>query len=119
MWELRFEKEKYSIEAAVEKGREFPEWFINEPETFPGDEFYLDAFGDLTTERQIGFSLGQIPHSKIKQYGIDFGLDATTLDFFIRIIRSIDDKYLGWENDENKKRQNLQNNMSDSKGKRK
>ena len=54
-----------------------------------------DAFGDLSTERQIGMAVGPIPRSKIKEYGRDeLDLSGEALDRFMMTISRIDGEYL-------------------------
>ena len=61
-----------------------------------GDDFFLSAFWLLSTERQIGMELGEIPWSKVIEYGLHKGLDHDMLDPFVHIIRDMDAAYLRW-----------------------
>ena len=63
----------------------------------------MKAFWLLSTERQIGFSVGPIPVSKIDEYGEKHGFDEMTLDIFRGIIRVMDVAYLGWLEKEREK----------------
>ena len=80
-----------------------PEWVENEPELYPGDEFYIKAFGDLSTCRDIGNAIGPIPWNVIYQYAIAFDLDVDLIDPFIQIIREMDSGYLKWQSEKQKK----------------
>lgn len=56
-------------------------------------------FADLGTERQIGFGLGPIPLSKIKEYlRDDLDLDGEEYERALAIIRKMDDEYLSMVN---------------------
>jgi hypothetical protein len=68
---------------------------------YPGDIFYISAFYDLSTCREIGMALGPIPWDKIYIYSHHKGLDEDLIDPFIQIIREMDAGYLNW----NKKQQ--------------
>lgn len=69
----------------------------------PGDEFYMKAFWDLSTERQLGMGVGPIPWSRIFQYGNFYQLDEDLLDPFIQIIREMDNGYLEFQQDKKEK----------------
>jgi hypothetical protein len=56
------------------------------------------AFGDLSTERQIGMGLGPIPRSAILNYATEHGLLGDEIYRFEDIIRSIDSEYLSMIN---------------------
>lgn len=78
------------------RGQPDPEWLANQPELLPGEDFYMRAFWDLSTERQVGFTLGPIPGSLIDEYGSRNGLDFDTMDLFRAVIRMLDDAYIKW-----------------------
>lgn len=52
------------------------------------------AFNELTTERQVGMSLGSIPSSFIWAYADRNGLDGDEADHLHAIIRKVDVGYL-------------------------
>lgn len=91
---MRYKELGYSIEAGIAKGRELPNWFKNAPEPYPGDEFYLKAFYDLSSCRDIGMSLGPIPWRDILTYAIYSKLDDDLIEPFIQIIREMDSGFL-------------------------
>lgn len=66
----------------------------------PGEDFYIRAFWDLTTERQLGMAMGSIPWSKIDDYGRKSGLDSDTMDLFRVLIRELDNAYLKWASEQ-------------------
>jgi len=82
----------------LEKGRELPEWFLEEtPELAPGEEFYMRAFWRLSTMRNFG---GPIPHDKIQEYGEKAGLEEDNLETFLGVIELLDrgpEGYLAWQ----------------------
>lgn len=69
-----------------------------------GDSFYLDAFRMLSTERQIGMEIGEIPWSKIVEYGLHKGLDGDMIDVLVHVVREMDGAYLGWTGEEIRKK---------------
>jgi len=71
-----------------------PDWYENEPTKWPGDDIYLCAFWELSTERTYGQYLGPIPWSKIIFYGDRLGLDETMVVVFTRILRELDEVFL-------------------------
>lgn len=100
MWELRCARDNFSLEAAAEKGRELPSWYLEEPQLLPGDHFYLKAFRDLHTCRSHGMSLGPIPWTAVLLYAEWIELDHDLVEPFVYIIRSMDVAYQDWINKE-------------------
>lgn len=76
---------------------------MEKPELEPGEDFYIGAFWDLSTERQVGMVLGRIPYSRARAYGRRAGLRGAMLDAFWVIIRELDDGYSEWMSQEYKK----------------
>lgn len=60
--------EKVMIQHALRSGQPLPDKIENKPELKLGSYFYLQAFLDLDSERINGMDIGQIPHSKIRDY---------------------------------------------------
>ena len=75
-----------------------------EPPYVRGDEFYMRAFWELSSERQFGQAIGPIPWSKIVSYGERQGLDNTMLKVFEHVIRELDEQYLRWQRDQQQRR---------------
>lgn len=69
-----------------------------------GDEFYLRAFWELSSERQFGQAIGPIPWSKIVIYGKRKKLDDSMLAVFEFVVRELDEAYLEWQRDEQRRR---------------
>lgn len=90
---MRYERDGYTVEAALAKGRQFPEWYLEAPEELPGDEFYLTAFRDLSTGRG---PTGQIPWRDVVEYARLQGLTDDVVRAFVEIIRTMDRTYLRW-----------------------
>lgn len=78
----------------MERGAPVPEWVENAPTQFPGDDFYLRAFWDLSTQRQIGFTVGPIPALDVRQYACEMGLPSHMMELFEAVIRGLDRAYL-------------------------
>lgn len=87
---IDYEKEKRIIDECNRLGEKIPDRIANRPVIEQYMMFYIDAFFELTTERQIGFVEGPIPLSAIHRYAdrlemnseerIDFHLFITRLD---------------------------------------
>lgn len=86
------------MEAAIRKGRELPQWYLDEPPVQLLDDFYLRCFWDLDTERY--FSNGPIPVTRIREYGYQFDLDADIINQFVDLIRTMDAAHDKWVSDE-------------------
>jgi len=80
-------------------GGRLPDWFYDEPVHLPGDELYITAFWELSSERTYGQYLGPIPWGKIIFYGDRLKLDETMMIVFVRILRALDEAFLADQRD--------------------
>ena len=94
------QRDGFSVEAAVIKGRKLPSWLEDEPQLLPGDDFYLRAFWELSTCRSSGFGIGPIPWRDIVAYADYAGMDSELVDGFVMIIRRIDAAFMKWSEQE-------------------
>lgn len=85
------------MEAGIKKGRPLPEWVLEAPDLAEGDDFFLKAFWDLSTGRQVGMATGPIPWRDILQYASYSGLERDVADAFVVIIRSMDAGFMEWQ----------------------
>lgn len=69
----------------------------------PGEEFYLEAFWSLSTERQVGQALGRIPWSRAMLYAVKEGVEPDMLGPFWRILYEMDTGYLEHQRNEHDK----------------
>ena len=70
----------------------------------PGEEWYLEAYWTLSTERQIGgMAVGSIAWSAVIRYGSYSGLDRSMLDHFWTIISTMDSGYMKWMSDQHER----------------
>lgn len=92
------------IDRAIEMGTSLPEWFLSQPILLPGEEFYLNAFMDLSGDRSVGMGPGPIPWTVMVKYAQFKGIDEDFIDYFTRILRIIDSRYIEWQNAESEKR---------------
>ena len=99
---MRLQRDGFSIDAAARKGRKFPDWYLDQPAIFPGDEFYLRAFYHLSSCRR--FQGGPIPWELIAQYAAGWQLAPDMVETFATVIPMMDNAYLEWWEAENKKR---------------
>lgn len=87
----------WQVSVAIEKGRSPPSWYEDmEPDIHEGDDFYLKAFNELSTCRQIGSSTGPIPWRDIVAYAERAGLDEDMERIFSAVIKEMDAGYLDW-----------------------
>lgn len=85
------------------KGRELPQWYLDEPVLLPSDGFYLKAFGELNTCRgPTGFGISEIPWTAIVQYGHHVGLEDDMIDALVVVIRKMDEKFRSWHEEQAK-----------------
>lgn len=81
-------------------GQEAPE-SLHPPELHDVEVAYWVAFGELSSDRQIGMGQGPIPHSSIANYALrGSGLEV---EFFLPIIRAMDRAYLSHKDGAGKK----------------
>lgn len=100
---MRYNRDGYSVEAAIVKGRALPEWYLDEPQLQIGDHFYITAFSDLNSCRQVGMGVGEIPWDKVIEYGRYKGLDDTMMEVFRIIMKEMDRAFLRWQDKERDK----------------
>lgn len=55
---------------------------------------WLEAFWELSSERQLGFGYGKIPHSAIVQWSIKNDHDEDDAESFLGVIRAMDQVWL-------------------------
>lgn len=97
---MRWQRDGFVVAASQERGQPLPDWVIEEPILISGDAFYMKAFSELSTCRQIGMSLGPIPWRDMLLYAQYHCLDSFTIDLFISIIKAMDTFYLDWHRKE-------------------
>lgn len=103
--DLRLERDRFSIEAGLTKGRPLPRWFEEAPDPRPEDEFYLRAFYDLSSCRSVGFAIGPIPWRDIVHYADWVGLETDVAAAFVVVIRAMDSGFLEWQEKEQERLQ--------------
>ena len=91
---MRYQRDGFSVKAAITKGRPLPTWYVNRPEVVLFEDFYLQAFFDLCTTRVSADGLSPIPWDKILLYAEHSKLERDNYAFFCRLIRSMDAAYL-------------------------
>ena len=94
---MRYQRDGYSVEAAIRKGRSLPAWYLLWTEPLPGDDWFMGAFWDLSTERPIGMGSGPIPWSALLRYAAYAGLTPGTMLLFRTVIHAMDREYLKWQ----------------------
>jgi len=96
LWELRVRRDGWSVEEGLVKGREPPDWYLDQPELLRGDELFMRAYWVLDSERPSGFGLCRIPWSKTIAYGERIGLERDVCDMLWTVVSAMDFGYLGF-----------------------
>lgn len=82
------------IRQLEQHGIELPQDLAQPPELSAGLEWYLEAWQELSHDRQIGFGLGPIPGSAIRAFAEYHRLDDTERDDLMHLIRRLDQVFL-------------------------
>ena len=87
--------EQKILEDCYRLRRPLPQAIREAPELNLGLEFAYQAFWELTTCRPVGFGVGAIPWSAIREYALAYGVDEEE-DFseFTLLIRAMDRVYV-------------------------
>ncbi len=96
-------KEGWAAEVLMERGVPAPDWIEDEPVKMWSDGFYMKAFHELSTERQLGFTVGPIPMSAIRSYPGLEALSPAMIVLFETVIQRMDSTYRDWAESERKK----------------
>lgn len=75
----------------------------NAPVLLPGLEFYMTAFMDLSSCRQIGFDVGPIPFTAVSEYASRYDITGEQFHVFWALIKQMDAAYLKHRADSRKK----------------
>ncbi|URA06804.1 tail chaperonin [Xanthomonas phage Langgrundblatt2] len=79
---------------AIRAGQPIPARIANAPELHIGLELFINAFFDLDTERQAGYSIGPIPWSKIKEYAFAYSFDADLTEDLFYFVKALDNAHM-------------------------
>lgn len=83
-----------------------PAWYTaGAPRLAAGAQIYIDAFWELSTERDFGYAMGPIPWSKIMEYADRAGLDAVMNRVFLKVVRELDEEYQKIQKNNQKQRE--------------
>lgn len=96
MWELEVSEKRYVIEASEARGVDPPEFLRDVPLLLEHDQFYLDAFWQMSTCRQSGWSIGPIPWDAVVRFAEFVGLDTEMFPVFLSVTRALDSAFLEW-----------------------
>ncbi len=78
----------------LDLGRPVPSGYLNQPEIEVEYQFFYEAFWELSSDRQSGMSVGQIPSGSIARFASDLEMDTDAADFLRAVLRSLDNIYL-------------------------
>lgn len=86
-----------------------PDWWGKRPPAVRGDDFYIQAFWELSSCRDFGQFVGPIPWDKIVMYGERKGLDSAMIDVLEVVVRELDEVYLRDLREQRRKEQDQAN----------
>jgi len=89
--------EQQIIEQAMKSGQPIPSRIENAPSIMPGLELYYIGFMELTSSRQMGWSIGPIPWLAIEQYCVMKGLDEEQQEAMHHHIIAMDTVYMKYQ----------------------
>lgn len=84
--------------------RELPPGYFEKPPDMAAAAFYMRAWRDLSTCRDLGMGIGRIPWSAVHAYAAHLGLDAANERVFNEVIVAMDAVYLRYESEQQKRR---------------
>ncbi len=87
-------KEQLIVDECNRLGEPIPDKIANAPTLDAGMDFFISAFFELSTERQLGFGEGPIPISAIHAYSRHYEMTDDEEYEFIDVIRELDAAYL-------------------------
>lgn len=95
MWELRWARDGFSVEAAWKKKRPLPadHWYWTKRDLPPGVGLFLDAYRDLSTCRQQD---GPIPWTACMKWADRNGLPSDFADVLWGVIWRVDVAERNW-----------------------
>ena len=73
----------------------------------------MEAFWELSSTRAFGMVVGPIPWHRMVQYAQHKGLEPEMLDWFVRVMRELDEAYLKWNTSKQKKQLGAEQTASD------
>lgn len=102
VWELRFQRDGFSVEAARKKGRPLPDdhWFHQKPTLPAGADIFLAAYRDLSTCRTPD---GPIPWTSAMEWGDRRGLPSDLSAVLWGVIWRVDNAERKWRVDDLKR----------------
>ena len=65
---------------------------------------FLKAFWDLSSDRQIGMSVGPLPWSSIQRYASHLGLERGNIETLHVVLRSMDEVFLRYLDEERERK---------------
>lgn len=71
-----------------------PERIRNKPRLHFNLSFFLDAFLELDTDRDVGMGFGPIPWSSLHNYAVVHELCGGAYDDFMYLLRQLDNAYI-------------------------
>lgn len=94
---MRYRKNQRAIESCLAKGRKPPKWYTDEPllgvDVGLEEYWYIGAFWDLSTERDQGEVVGDVPWSAAMAYAAHKGIPVEDRDQFWTIVQLMDRGY--------------------------
>ena len=97
--------EERIIKQCAKEGSPLPKRIADSPQIQLGLDLYYDAFWELTTCRPLGWGIGPIPWSSMRDYAQTFDFDEEQTSALFYYIRVMDNAYMGkkWQKAEGSK----------------
>lgn len=86
--------EQTIVRQAIMAGEPIPDRIKDAPRLIPGLQFYLNAFFELDSERDMGWGIGPIKRRAIWDYAVDYELDYDEREDLLYYIREMDNAHI-------------------------
>lgn len=90
---MRYERDGFSVRAAIKKKRKLPDWYLDEPKHPPGCEFFYEAFRDLQTCR---YPDGAIPWTAAREWSREKRLTPDVAEAVWIVVSRMDRAERNW-----------------------
>lgn len=84
------EVEESIIKQSANNNQPLPERILNKPQLHKGLTLFLEAFYELSSDRQTGLGVGYIPFTAIKSYADEYGFEGEQREDLFYFVREID-----------------------------
>ena len=97
------DKEAIIIQQALRLNAPLPDKIANTPELEMGLEYYLEAYLDLSSDKDVGMGEGPIPWSAINAYATRYDIVDEEFERLAAMIRTVDSEILNHKQKKHKR----------------